>query len=928
MATKVQSNFNAGLLSHFIEGRPDVAQFYNGLLIAKNIVLLPEGGFENTPGTDLITTTKDNGYALQIGFQPTDETAFEIEMGVGYFRFRKNGVVVLSPLGGELIVNGTFDTDLSGWTDVSIGAATFAWRLGGQAQLNNLGSDIAGGAQQIITLAGVLYHLTFDAIGPKHFTVSVGADGSIDDIIPETLILGASGPQSFTFTATSTVTNIWFRRPDDSSPQTSRFDNVSVLPLSSLPYEISSPYTETDLNEIKGLQGVRESVDVLFICCSGHQPKELVYGGDTNWTLRDSPFDPMPSFEADTDISGGTATLTPAATTGDGINFHASATVFLAGDVGRVIVYGLSRALIVTVTDTDDVVADILVDFPDTDPIPAGQWLLEGSPAGATLNVQFKAPIGRTMSATASLATFRTADVGKFIKTYGGLLEIVKFTSTTVVQVKIRTILADSDLDNPDAAPAGSWTLEIAAWSDDLGWPTLNEFWQGRYCLASNNNQRTTIWMSRTNNFYNFAVGALATDAVEYTHRSGTFGKMKWLKENGALFFGDGFAEHSLKGPGVEQPIGGDTIPFQRPETYNGSLPVRPIHVGRSLLFVDWSGTKILASSFQFEQDAQIAKDSLFLRRDLPIEVPTLVTQGLDNHAPAYIQVPIPLIYWRRSDGVLLVQSFNDDPEGGNNGFTTLELDGEVESYCVTRRERTNVLSLIVKRTINAQTVRYIEEIKRIAMDGRSVWKERQTQATITVTFHNPPEGDLLVDGLDLLEGETVQAVISRPRAAVTRMPWYKGTFVVTGGEITIPDIPPPGGIFYVEVGLPLDIEAKTLRPAIPNAQTDGHLRKWSQCMLRLEKSSLPVVNGTDMALNRSIDTTGQGPYLRRGDFFVNTTDVENATDRKWDTSLDAYVTISRSKPYPVRVLMLTGEVEFSKTMGENTANEGTILIP
>jgi hypothetical protein len=930
-ASKVQSNFNAGILSPYMEGRPDVAQYFNGMLIGRNIFLLPEGGFENAPGTKYKTTTKNNGYALQIAFQPTEDTSFELEFGVGYIRFRKHGEIVYTPLSG-VVTNGTFDTNITGWTNASAGSGAISW-VSGTMKLAGVGTTpthFAAARQVITTIVAAEYTLSFEIVN------GLGATGNTVQVLVGTAVgasdlglnaFSAVGIHTLTFFAGTTTTHIQFKVGASPTIPLKYIDNISVAAVSTGPYEISTPYTLDDLAEIQGGQGYRESVDVLFICCSSVRPKELVYAGDTDWILRDSAFDPMPSYEADTDISGGTATLTPAATTGLDIVFTASQAKFLNGDVGRVIKFGLSRAIIITFTSTTVVRADIIVDFPSTSAIPAGSWLLEGSPGGATLDVPHRKPIGRTMNAVASVATFRAEDVGKYIKTYGGLLEITKFSSSTIVVVKIRSELTDSTTENPAAAPAGSWTMEVASWSDILGWPTLNEFFQGRYALASNENQRTTMWMSQTNNLYNFAIGALATDAVEYTHRSGVFDKTKWLLENGgALYFANGHAEHSLKGSGVEQPVGGDVVPFIRAESHNGAALMRPIHVGNSVLFLNWTKHKVMASAYNFDRDAQIAKNSTFLTRDLTIDVDIAGTPGLSNHAPAYVQEPVPLIFWRRNDGVLLVLSFNDDLEGSNNGWTTYELDGDIESYCVTRRQGQNVLSLIVNRTINGATVRYIEEVTRDAhLRTECAWTELQTECALILEKTDSTDQDTFT-GLDHLEGETVEVLLYKTGQATFKVPRYMGAFTVAGGAVILNEI-----VNYpckLEVGKLLAPYYQSLRPAIPEQPTDGHLRQWTKLMLRLQKSSLPVVNGTDMQLGRSMDTFDQGPFLRSGDFFVDCSDSPDADPKYWELSLDGYVEISRNKPYPIRVLLMAGEVQFSESMGMDTNNEGTIHQP
>jgi hypothetical protein len=237
-----------------------------------------------------------------------------------------------------------------------------------------------------------------------------------------------------------------------------------------------------------------------------------------------------------------------------------------------------------------------------------------------------------------------------------------------------------------------------------------------------------------------------------------------------------------------------------------------------------------------------------------------------------------------------------------------------------------NVLSLIVNRTINGATVRYIEEVTRDAhLRTESAWTELQTQCAVVLEKTDSADQEIFT-GLDHLEGETVEVLLYKTGQATWKVPRFMGTFTVVSGAITLNEI-----VNYpckLEVGKPLTPLVKTMRPAIPEQPTDGHLRQWTKCMLRLQKSSLPVVNGTDMQLGRSMDTFGAGPYLRSGDFFVDCIDTPEADPKLWQASLDGYVTISRNKPYPLRVLLLSGEVDFSDSMAVMTNNEGTIHVP
>lgn len=50
----IQNTFTSGVLSPTLKGRTDIAQYYQGLEVGDNWVLLPQGGVRRRPGTQYI----------------------------------------------------------------------------------------------------------------------------------------------------------------------------------------------------------------------------------------------------------------------------------------------------------------------------------------------------------------------------------------------------------------------------------------------------------------------------------------------------------------------------------------------------------------------------------------------------------------------------------------------------------------------------------------------------------------------------------------------------------------------------------------------------------------------------------------------------------------------------------------------------------
>ena len=124
--------------------------------------------------------------------------------------------------------------------------------------------------------------------------------------------------------------------------------------------EISTPYLEAELFDLKFAQ----SADVLYICHPNHEVEKLSRTSHTSWTLADVDFTKGPMQDANTT----TTTLNPGATAvGTGVSLAASATTginsgsgFQSTDVCRFVFLHGGYAKITGVTDTTNATIEIL----------------------------------------------------------------------------------------------------------------------------------------------------------------------------------------------------------------------------------------------------------------------------------------------------------------------------------------------------------------------------------------------------------------------------------------------------------------------------------------------------------------------------------------------------------------------------------------
>lgn len=576
------------------------------------------------------------------------------------------------------------------------------------------------------------------------------------------------------------------------------------------------------------------------------------------------------------------ATLIPTATTGLGVVFSASTPVFLEGDVGRQIVFQASRAIIVgfgatdldTISPNNNVRADIIDDFASLDPMPAGEWLLRLSPQ-ATLDPDKKAPTGAKVTLVAGKPCFRLGDNGKYIKIYGGVVWITSINSVTSVTGELMSLM-DVTVDDPPAAPAGSWTLEVASWSSRNGYPRTAEFYQGRLGQASTTEQPTTWWLSFSDDFDNYAVGAKANNAVEYTIASHEVNRIEWMADIGPLLMGTSGAEFRIQGQNQGDPLGGDVVPDVKRFTSEGSSAFQPVVIGPAILFFDRSQKKVFLISFNWETDGYDSQEVTALAEHITGE------GGIRLRGVAYARRPDPRIYMVRRDGTLVVLTYFVQEKVV--GFTRLQTQGTFESVAVVPRGPgfSDRVWVIVKRTINGETKRYIEYFEDDRALNDRIWAGLNADSAFV---YDGGVSTLTID-VPHLRGSMVDVVADGS---------FRGTAVVDKftGQITLAE-----EALTAEVGLHYDSQLITMRPATKDAaggNIEGIPRSWDKCWVRVLKTVGGQINGLDIRYPPS-STPGK-PTVWTGD--------RDVTQVGWGPG--ERITIEQKQPYPMTLLAIFG---------------------
>lgn len=302
------------------------------------------------------------------------------------------------------------------------------------------------------------------------------------------------------------------------------------------------------------------------------------------------------------------------------------------------------------------------------------------------------------ISLTVSTGTpFSAASVGQYINaTPQGRAKIVRFDSATVVQA-----ITEFPFFNTTAIATGQWELETGyevVWSATKGYPRSVTFHEGRLYFGGSRARPSTIWGSKVGLFFDFeATEALDDDAVEATLDTNTFNAITDIQAGRDLQVFTTGGEFYCPQEGL-QPITPDNF-FVKSTTRNGSQEgIRVQQLESGTLFVQRQGKSLNEFAFTDVQLTYVtSKISLLsghllrgptrmaLRRSVATDENDLLllVNGTDGSMVAF--------------SLLRAQNVIAPSE-----FTT---DGEFEDVGVDL----TTIYVVVKRTVNAATVFYVE---------------------------------------------------------------------------------------------------------------------------------------------------------------------------------------------------------------------------
>jgi hypothetical protein len=458
-----------------------------------------------------------------------------------------------------------------------------------------------------------------------------------------------------------------------------------------------------------------------------------------------------------------------------------------------------------------------------------------------------------------------------------GYVRIVGYTSGTVVTVDVVDRLPSQVVGAGN--PTTRWSF--GEWSSVNGWPTDVAFYRERLWWG----RKQYIWGSVAADFTDYSplnFGQVTDDmAISVTLVSGKINDVQWMVGDEDLLCGTAGGEFSVGELQNGKSLGPGNIRARLISGY-GSRAIPPIKNGEGLLFVQRAGLKAREVTYDTISYKYKSTDATVLAEHI-------TKSGLVQIA--FTQEPNPVVWAIRADGNLLGFTWNNEQEVRGWHRHPLGGSGVVESVAVipaAEGDRSE-LWLVVKRTINGSTKRYIEYMDR-------PWRDGDTQSSSFyldsgLTYNG--SAATVITNLGHLEGQVVD-VLSDGAPHPQR--------TVSSGSITL-----LRAASVVQVGLPCPCKYRSMR--LEAGASDGTSQGKTK---RIHKGVLRFLNtgggryGSDetnmdpLQLRSASDNMSAPVPLFSGDKVVPWPEGYNT---------DAYLMFINDQPTPVTLLGLMPQV-------------------
>ena len=495
------------------------------------------------------------------------------------------------------------------------------------------------------------------------------------------------------------------------------------------------------------------------------------------------------------------------------------------------------------------------------------------APNTTAITLTPSATSGSGITITASTNAFVSTDVNRLVSFSNGYARITAFNSATNVTADV-----EDDFDNTTATT--DWKL--GAFSDTTGHPSCVSFFEQRLVFAGTISEPQTLYFSKAGDYENMTAGTNADDAMVYTIASNQVNAIRYMKAVRTLVVGTTGGEFTVSADGTDAAVTPTNVTIKRQSSF-GAANVDAIPAGNAILFLQKAKRKIRELQYNFDSDGYQAADLTILND-------TVTKSGINEMV--FQQEPDSIIWCVRDDGVLAGLTYQRSENvvawhrhifGGSfgSGNAVCETAATI-SGTLTEDE----LWVIVKRTINSTTKRYIECFSNFDFDETDATDFKFLDSHLSYSGASTTT----LSGLSHLEGQTVSILADGSVHA---------NKTVSSGSITL-----DRAVTKACVGLPYNSVLQTMRieGGAAEGTSQGKTKRISKVVLRLFET-------VGVKVGPSLTDLETVPFRTTSSALSSPVDTLLAGDREIefrdDYNSDGFIFVKQDQPLPCSILAI-----------------------
>lgn len=297
---------------------------------------------------------------------------------------------------------------------------------------------------------------------------------------------------------------------------------------------------------------------------------------------------------------------------------------------------------------------------------------------------------------------FKTTDVGRAIRLRGSdgrwrWAKIISRTNATTVTIQLYGHAL------PDLEPIQAWRLSL--WGDMPSYPQAIGIHEDRLVLDGGSEDPFSVHASVSSDYDNFTVSSplVDDDAVSFRVTGGELNTINWIADGEDIIIGTEGGIRSVGRNDQGRAFGPENVRQRRGAKITTSY-IEPIEIENILVMLDGYRQRLYEVGYSDEAQGYVPRELSPLNEHL---------LGLGITSYAYQETPHKVIWMTTEDGTLLAATYdrNEKVFGvsqcalGPNAFahSVLTLPGPDKDG--------DTLFVIVRRTIDGNTVRYIEKL-------------------------------------------------------------------------------------------------------------------------------------------------------------------------------------------------------------------------